>query len=84
MSQEPVLVPGAIRITVIDAKQPNHVLCEQMIQFTGTNLFYAIQRDPPDKLKEGDDRSLKAKGRNTLPAKVKLVPSKPIPEKPRR
>src|SRR5690348_10021410 len=40
VSQEPVLVPGVIVVTVIDAKQPNHALCHQSIQFTGTDLFY--------------------------------------------
>src|SRR5438067_526848 len=62
VSQEPILVPGTILIIVTDAKQPNHALCHQTIQFTGTDLFYAIQREQPDKLKDGDDASPKAKG----------------------
>jgi hypothetical protein len=80
VSQEPIVVPGTIRITVIDAKQPNHILCEQIIQFTGTNLFYAIQREAPEKVKEGNDSSVKAKSRRAPVPKVKLVPSNPIPQ----
>jgi hypothetical protein len=86
VSQEPIRVPGTVLITVIDAKQPSHALCHQTIQFTGIDLFYAIQREQPDKGKEGDDSSFKAKGRKTIAPKVKLVPAKPTPlsPKPRR
>jgi hypothetical protein len=74
---ELILVPGTRLIIIADAKQPTRILCQEIIQFTGTDLFYAIQRDEPDKAKEGEDA--KAKGRKMLLPKVKLVPSKPTP-----
>jgi hypothetical protein len=80
VGQELILVPGAKLIIVADAKQPTHILCQKTIQFTGTDLFYAIQPEDPDKAKEGDDKSTtKAKGRKPSTPRVKLVPSKPIP-----
>jgi hypothetical protein len=82
VSQEPILVPGFVQITVIDAKQPNHALCQKIIQFTGTDLFFAIQREQPEKLKEGEDPP-RSKGRKTLAPKVKLVPAKPVPQAPK-
>jgi hypothetical protein len=80
VSQEPILLPGAKLIIVTDAKQPSHILCQQTIQFTGTDLFYAIQREQPDKIKDGDEAPLKAKTRKIVAPKVKLVPSKPTPQ----
>jgi hypothetical protein len=86
VSQEPILVPGALRIIVVDAKQPSRVLCETTVLFTGADLFYAIQRDPPIRPRDADDASPNAKARKTLAPKVKLVPSKPVlpSVKPRR
>jgi len=79
VGREPILVPGTKLIIVADAMQPTRILCQETIQFTGTDLFYAIQREEPDKAKEGDDTSTKTRGRKMLTPKVKLVPSKPTP-----
>jgi hypothetical protein len=79
VGQEPIFAPGSKLIIIADAKQPTRILCQEAIQFTGTDLFYAIQLEESDKARQGDDRPSKAKGRRALTPKVRLVPSKPMP-----
>src|ERR1700757_2872806 len=53
VGHELILVPGAKLIIVADAKQPTRILCQETIQFAGTDLFYAIQPESADKAGEG-------------------------------
>jgi hypothetical protein len=76
------LVPGPKLVIVFDAKQPTRVLCKQFIPFTGTDLFYAIQREGLEKGKEGAADSAKAKVHKAVLPKVRLVPSPPVPPVP--
>jgi hypothetical protein len=76
------LVPGPKLIFVFDAKQPTRVLCKEMIPFTGTDLFYAIQREEPAKAKEGTAESATSKGRKAVIPRIRLVPSLPAPRAP--
>jgi hypothetical protein len=83
VGQEPILVPGTKLIIVIDPKQPTRILCQETIQFTGTNLYYAIQREEVVEAKDGHGHAAsKAIERKTVTPKVKLVPSKPTPPTP--
>lgn len=79
VSQEPILVPGTILIIIADAKQPTRILSQETLQFTGTDLFYAIQPDLPNRAREAEQRAPKAKVQSTVLPKVKLVPSKLMP-----
>ena len=76
---EPIFVPGTILIIVADANQPMRILCQQAIQFRGTDLFYAIQPETPVKPKEKDNNSPKSKTPRAVTPKVKLVPIRPTP-----
>jgi hypothetical protein len=76
------LVPGTKLIIVADANQPARILCEKAIGFTGTDLFFGIQRDEPVKVKDGAAGSSNSKARKAVIPKVKLVPFLPIPPVP--
>jgi len=79
VSRELILVPSTIVIRVADANQSTRSLCEKAIQFTGTDLFFAIKVEEPEKAQEGDQASAKAKEQKAVPLKVKLVLVKPTP-----
>ncbi len=78
VSQELVLVPGTILITVADAKQPARILRQEPVQFTGIDLFFAIQADEPEKNPDGNKASAKTSDRKVNP-KVKLLLLRPTP-----
>jgi hypothetical protein len=81
VGRELILIPGAILFAVADAKQPTRILCQETIQVRGTDLFYTIKADVPDKSKDGEAAPKVGTGK-TISAKVnkvKLVPWKPTP-----
>lgn len=78
VSQEPVLVPGIILITVADAKQPARILRQEPVQFTGIDLFFAIQPDISEKAQEANKPSPQTSDRKPNP-KVKLLLLRPTP-----
>jgi hypothetical protein len=83
VSQELILIPGAILFAVADAKQPTRILCQEAIQVRGTDLFYTLKTDVPDKSKQGDVPTNVGTGKATSAKpdspKFKLVPWKPTP-----
>jgi hypothetical protein len=79
VGQELILVPGVMLIIVADANQPMRILFQGTIQVRGTDLFYAIQSEPPAKPKEKENPSSKAKGQQGVEPKLRLVPVRPMP-----
>jgi hypothetical protein len=78
VSREPVLLPGTILVTVADAKQPARILRQEPIQFTGIDLFFAIQAEEPEKAQEANKLSAQTSDRKANP-KVKLLLLRPTP-----
>lgn len=83
VSREPILLPGPvpllIRVRVYDGNQPARILCEENIPFTGTDLFFAVQAEEPEKSREGEKATAKEKERKPVPPKVKLMLVRPPP-----
>ena len=81
VSRELVLVPCTVLISVADANQPSRILHQESIQFTGTDLFFAIQAEEPEKVQEKGKASDKATDRKAA-SKFKLVLLKPAAPSP--
>ena len=81
VSQELILVPGTVVITVADANQPKRTLCREAIQFTGVDLFFAIQTEEFEKAQDGNKAAAKSNDRKAA-SKFKLVLLKPMPASP--